>query len=394
MLSKFARASASVSGKFLYQKSSFVGPRQNLSSNSFARSTNHFQFSHYQSPSSYFSNFFITIPNTRLLSKSLAEEILKQKQEEQSKKEGDQQKNDAGDEDKEKKSFWKYWKIYAVMFTLFTGSSVNLAYLYSLPEIDEHGNNIPDEYKESASMGRLLSKIKSKKEEVENPFSDKLLPDPLPYPYHQPEYTICLELTGLLVHSDWSTKHGWRFQKRPGLDIFLSQVGYPHFELVIYTVENAMSMFNVCDGLDPQQQHINYRLFRDATQFVNNHPTKVVNELNRDPKKVIHVDWNKDSVALSLDNALILKKWEGDTDDTSLIGLAQLLQAIKQTNVDDVREVLSYYRQHDDPIEVFRENQRKLQEEMAVNEEKLKKDVQSKPILSSMSGLSFMRRRT
>ena len=130
MLSKFARASASVSGKFLYQKSSFVGPRQNLSSNSFARSTNHFQFSHYQSPSSYFRNFFITIPNTRLLSKSLAEEILKQKQEEQSKKEGDQQKNDAGDEDKEKKSFWKYWKIYAVMFTLFTGSSVNLAYLY------------------------------------------------------------------------------------------------------------------------------------------------------------------------------------------------------------------------------------------------------------------------
>ena len=80
-------------------------------------------------------------------------------------------------------------------------------FFLALPEIDEHGNNIPDEYKESASMGRLLSKIKSKKEEVENPFSDKLLPDPLPYPYHQPEYTICLELTGLLVHSDWSVSY-------------------------------------------------------------------------------------------------------------------------------------------------------------------------------------------
>ena len=76
------------------------------------------------------------------------------------------------------------------------------------------------------------------------------------------------------------------------MDIFLSQVGYPHFELVIYTVENAMSMFNVCDGLDPQQQHINYRLFRDATQFVNNHPTKVVNELNRDPKKVKYFNFS------------------------------------------------------------------------------------------------------
>ena len=78
----------------------------------------------------------------------------------------------------------------------------------------------------------------------------------------------------------------------------------------------------------------------------------------------------------------------------STIKIFLFFSAIKQTNVDDVREVLSYYRQHDDPIEVFRENQRKLQEEMAVNEEKLKKDVQSKPILSSMSGLSFMRRRT
>ena len=62
-------------------------------------------------------------------------------------------------------------------------------------------------------MGRLLSKIKSKKEEVENPFSDKLLPDPLPYPYHQPEYTICLELTGLLVHSDWSVSYVHCFKK-------------------------------------------------------------------------------------------------------------------------------------------------------------------------------------
>ena len=38
-------------------------------------------------------------------------------------------------------------------------------------------------------------------------------------------------------------------------------------------------------------------------------------------------------MALSLDNALILKKWEGDTNDTSLIGLAQLLQGIQFTNI-------------------------------------------------------------
>ena len=60
--------------------------------------------------------------------------------------------------------------------------------------------------------------------------------------------------------------------------------------------------------------------------------------------------------------------------------------------MDDVREVLSYYRQFDDPIEAFRENQRKLQDEMAANEEKLKEA--SKTQSSSLfSGLSAFRRR-
>ena len=81
-------------------------------------------------------------------------------------------------------------------------------------------------------------------------------------------------------------KHGWRFQKRPGLDLFLSQVGYPNFELVIFTVENGITFMNIVERIDPQNQYINYKLFRDATTFINNHPTKDVNSLNRDPKRV------------------------------------------------------------------------------------------------------------
>ena len=68
-----------------------------------------------------------------------------------------------------------------------------------------------------------------------------------------------------------------------------------------------------------------FRLFRDATRFVNGHPTKDVLSLNRDPKRVIFIDWNKDSVSPSLNNSLILPKWEGDNSDTSLIGLSHLL---------------------------------------------------------------------
>lgn len=39
---------------------------------------------------------------------------------------------------------------------------------------------------------------------VQEPSREKLLPDPLKYPYIQPPYTLVLELTDLLVHPDWT----------------------------------------------------------------------------------------------------------------------------------------------------------------------------------------------
>lgn len=41
---------------------------------------------------------------------------------------------------------------------------------------------------------------------VQEPSRDKLLPDPLKYPYIQPPYTLVLELTDLLVHPDWTVR--------------------------------------------------------------------------------------------------------------------------------------------------------------------------------------------
>ena len=63
--------------------------------------------------------------------------------------------------------------------------------------------------------------------------------------------------------------------------------------------------------------------------------------------------------------------------------------AISHTDVDDVRDVLANYKHHENPIEVFRENQRKYQAELASQEEN-KAKVQTKPLVS---GLSFLRRR-
>jgi len=347
-----------------------------------------------------------THPQIRQMSGSIIDEINKAKKAEQEEKkkaessESGGEGDDPGNKDKgfKREPMPRWQKIsYWITGLLFGGLTIANGVLFSLPDKDESGNDVIDEYSNLPFPEQYLKRLKNKifvtKKAIEEPFSDRLLPDPLEEPYIQPKYTICIELTGLLVHSTWSHKYGWRFQKRPGVDMFMHQIGYPNFELVVYTIENGMTFFPIVDGLDPQNQYINYRLFRDATRYVNGHPTKDVNSLNRDPKRVIFIDWNTDSVALGLQNSLILPKWEGDNSDTCLIGLSHLLQAIRTSDVDDVRDVLSYYRQTDDPIAVFRENQRKLQEETLAYEEKMRNEAQKKTQFSGFSGLSFMRRK-
>jgi len=43
----------------------------------------------------------------------------------------------------------------------------------------------------------------------------------------------------LLLFTCLQLSTGWRFKKRPGLDYFLQQVGFPVFEVVIYTHEQG-----------------------------------------------------------------------------------------------------------------------------------------------------------
>lgn len=39
---------------------------------------------------------------------------------------------------------------------------------------------------------------------MKEPSTDKLLPEPLQYPYLQPTYTLVIEMTGLLLHPEWT----------------------------------------------------------------------------------------------------------------------------------------------------------------------------------------------
>lgn len=63
------------------------------------------------------------------------------------------------------------------------------------------------------------------------------------------------------------------------------------------------------------------------------------------------------------------------------------VSAIVTADVDDVREVMMYYKQFEDPVEKFRENQRKLLEQM---EEKQREEQLKSPSIVKKWTPSFL----
>ncbi|KRY72031.1 Mitochondrial import inner membrane translocase subunit TIM50-C [Trichinella pseudospiralis] len=239
------------------------------------------------------------------------------------------------------------------------------------PVKDDLGLPVADEFSQMPFLKqrilRTWKEIRLLEKYIKEPSRDILLPDPLKEPYYQPPFTLVIELTGVLVHPDWTYQTGWRFKKRPAVEHFIKQVGFPNFEVVIFTSEPGISAFPIIDSLDPQGL-IMYRLFRDATKYVNGHHVKDLSRLNRDLSRVILIDWDPKSFQLQPENVLRLPKWEGSDSDLGLVELASFLKTLVASGIKDVRPVLQYYSSFDNPLEEYRKKRQQLEEE----QEKLK----------------------
>ena len=253
---------------------------------------------------------------------------------------------------------------------------------YGGQQYDDFGNPIHDQYSDSflpvAYIRRAWGEVNSIKRVIVEPSSKKLLPDPLKEPYYQPPYTLVIELMDVFLRPVYDSVTGWRFKKRPGIDYFLSQVGPPLFEVVIFTRETGMTAFPLIESMD-QKGYIMYRLFRDAARYksgfsignpmngempkLDPYYQKDLTYLNRDLSKVIMVDCDKRAFEKQPENGLSLEKWDGSSDDTTLYDLAGLLRAIGTSNVEDVRPVLRHYAENDKPLETFKLAQARMQED-------------------------------
>ncbi|VDK71819.1 unnamed protein product [Litomosoides sigmodontis] len=208
---------------------------------------------------------------------------------------------------------------------------------------------------------RIKEAYKSWRNFVVEPSREKLLPDPLKPPYWQPKYTVVIELKNVLVAPEWSYKMGNRVKKRPAVDYLLDVIGYPNFEVVIYTSETALNASPIVETLDSKQK-IMYKLYRDCCKYINGVYVKDLSKLNRDLSKVIYIDFDPESFQFNPENVLRLPKWDGTLDDTALVDLAELLKTIHLSDVDDVRPTLQYYSQFDDPLKEFRERATRVAE--------------------------------
>lgn len=287
------------------------------------------------------------------------------------------------------------WKVSLALFGgIFAGAGMYTLFAWGAPKMDENNKIIKDEYSDLPIMTqypkRAYNAVCNYYTAMKEPSTDKLLPEPLKYPYLQPTYTLVIEMTGLLLHPEWTFNTGWRYKKRPGLDYFLSQIKYPTFEVVLFTREPFLSGHPIVTNLDPENQ-IQFRLFRESTNLVNNNYVKDLSFMNRDLSKIIVIDWDEHSYESQPRNALHrLKKWEGEPEDTDLVYLASFLKMIANSGVSDVREVLDYYNKEIDPLDTFKLNQVKLQEAEFKRQqemEDMKKASQNKP-----TSFSFFRR--
>ncbi|KZV78511.1 HAD-like protein [Exidia glandulosa HHB12029] len=181
------------------------------------------------------------------------------------------------------------------------------------------------------------------------PAWEELLPPPMPPP-HQKPYTLLLSVDDLLVTSTWDRTHGWRTAKRPGVDYFLAYMSQ-FYEIVIFTSQPYFHAGPITEKLDPYQFYVMYKLFREATRFVDGHVVKDISFLNRDPSKVVALDTHAEHFSLQPENALIVPPWRGEAGDKGLIALIPFLESIGIYKPEDVRPILSKYAGKDVAVE-------------------------------------------
>ncbi|KAL1633417.1 mitochondrial inner membrane protein required for protein import [Diplodia intermedia] len=246
--------------------------------------------------------------------------------------------------------------------------------------------DVPSGWSPSAVYARASARLSKSLGYYTEPVFPKLLPEVDP----APPFTLVLSLEDLLVHSEWTREHGWRFAKRPGVDFFLRYL-CQYYELVIFTSLPMANGDPVIRKLDPFHV-VMWPLFREATRYEKGQYVKAssfqllpdLSYLNRDLSKTIIIDTKAEHVKNQPENAIILPAWKGEKTDRGLVSLVPFLEYVATMGITDVRTALKSFEGKDVAAE-FAIREQKARDAF---HKQLEEEQSRKPKRSGMSALA------
>lgn len=169
--------------------------------------------------------------------------------------------------------------------------------------------------------------------------------------FNKKKKTLLLDLDETLVHSDLNgSMHVYDIQLiiklessnecrvkvsyRPFLQQFLEYASR-NFNVVVFTAGLKEYADLILNNLDPLNQFINLRLYRDCCIEFENLFIKDLRILGLDLKDLIMIDNCIFSFSLNLKNGVLVPSYYSDKNDKELLNLIEYLEQLK--SVDDVR---------------------------------------------------------
>ena len=185
------------------------------------------------------------------------------------------------------------------------------------------------------------SRSKSKKKEIKKEEKEKapvIITDPFINEPLIKDFCLVLDIDETISHT-MRLSFGNYFLLRPGV-IHLIKKLYNFYEIDIFTAAIKRYADNIINKLDPNDNYIRYRFYREHCIYEGTKTVKKLVRIGRDLNKIIFVDNIKYNAKYNMDNLYHVSSWKDNVYDTEMIKLQDLLIDImvNGTFKDDIRK--------------------------------------------------------